>query len=140
MAEVLRALEIRAPADEVWTTIADFAAVESYSPRVARCELEGADGPGQLRHLTLQDGTLTTSRLISIDPAERSMRYAILVTALPLADYTSTIRVDALTDTRCNVTWASRFEPSGASLEEASAFLTGSLAAGLEELRKLHER
>jgi hypothetical protein len=139
MAEVFRSLEMAAPADAVWTTIADFAAVERYSPMVARCDLEGDDGPGQLRHLTLEDGTITTSRMVARDAATRSLTYEILVTKLPLADYSSTMRVRALGPERCEVTWSSRFEPSGATLEQARDFLIANLDAGLEELRKLHE-
>ena len=78
MAEVTRRLEIAAPADRVWATIADFAAVARYSPMVRECQLEGPDGVGQLRHLTLDDDTVTTSRLVALDPAARALRYEIV--------------------------------------------------------------
>ena len=139
MAQVTRAREIHAPALPVWRTIEDFAAVEQYSPMVARCDLEGPSGPGQLRHLTLSDGTVTTSRLIEIRPATYEMTYEILVTQLPLTDYSSTMTVQPLAPDRCRGTWSSRFAPRGASLAEAQAFLVTNLEAGLEELAKLHE-
>ena len=139
MAEVERSLVIGAPGEAVWASIADFAAVEQYSPMVDRCELEGADGPGQLRHLTLSDGTITTSRMVACDAEARAMTYEILVTKLPLRDYSSTMRVRELDGQRCEVTWSSRFEPHGASLGEARDFLVANLDAGLAELRKLHE-
>ena len=139
MAQVTRVREIGAPALPVWRTIEDFAAVERYSPMVTRCDLEGPSGPGQLRHLTLADGTVTTSRLVEVLPATYEMTYEILVTQLPLTDYSSTMTVQPLATDRCQVTWSSRFAPRGASLEEARAFLVTNLEAGLAELAKLHE-
>jgi hypothetical protein len=139
MANVTRERVIQASAKAVWATIADFAAVEQYSPMVSRCDLEGPDGPGQLRHLTLSDGTVTTSRLIALQHEERALTYEIVVTKLPLTDYSSTMRVYPASAERCRVTWSSRFAPRGATLEDASAFLVQNLDAGLEELANLHE-
>ena len=62
--------------------------------------------------------------------------YEILVTALPLADYTSTQRVESLGDGRCAVTWSSRFEPDGVTEAEAQAFLERQLDDGLAELAR----
>jgi mxaD protein len=139
VANVSRERVIQAAAAAVWATIADFAAVEQYSPMVSRCDLEGPDGPGQLRHLTLSDGTVTTSRLVEIQHEARVLAYEIVVTQLPLTDYASTMRVEPVSSGRCRVTWSSRFAPRGASLEEASAFLVQNLDAGLEALANLHE-
>lgn len=139
MAQVERRLEIAAPAAEVWETVADFSAVGRYSPYVEVCELEGPEGVGQLRKLTLVNGTLTVSRCEAVDHEARSTTYRILETKLPLTDYTSTQTVNELGADRCEVVWASNFEPSGASLAEAAGFLETQLDAGLEELRLIFE-
>jgi hypothetical protein len=140
MPEVTLTRHIEAPAEEVWATIADFAAIQRYSPMVAQCTLEGPDGVGQRRRLILSDGGVTVSRLAAIDPEARSLTYEILETRLPLADYSSTQTVRPIDAKRCEVTWSSHFQPRGASEQEASDFLNAQLDAGLEELRALHER
>ncbi len=139
MPQVDCSLEISAPAAAVWETIADFGAIQRFLPMISRCELEGPDGVGQLRKLTLADVTLTVSRLAAIDPAARSLRYEILETKLPLADYSATMQVRELGPHCCEVSWSSRFEPDGATEAEARDFLETQLGAGLQALRELHE-
>jgi mxaD protein len=131
--------EIAARADVVWATVGNFAAVGRYLPSIATCQLEGERGVGQIRRLTLANDTTTVSRCTALDDAARSVTYQILETALPLANYSSTQTVHAIDGDRCRVTWTSRFDPSGASEEEAQAFLEEQLNEGLWELAKLHK-
>ena len=86
---------------------------------VAACRLEGEAGIGQRRVLTLEDGTVTISRLEALDPRTRTLTYRILETRLPLQDYTSTMVVVPRGADRCEVTWTSHFRPRDASPEEA---------------------
>ncbi|MCH2173839.1 SRPBCC family protein [Myxococcota bacterium] len=139
MPTVTRSMEIQAPARDLWATIADFASVERYSPIVEHCRLEGEDGVGQIRRLTLTDGSETVSRMTALDEATSSMSYQILETALPLTNYSSTMRVEALGNERSRITWSSQFEPQGATEDEARGFLETQLDDGLEQLRALHE-
>ena len=137
MAEVSRRRDIEVPAAEAWALVGDFAAVGRYTPMIAEVELEGERGPGQIRRLTLTDGSLTVSRCTALDDDGRRVSYEIVVTALPLADYTSTQRVEALGDGRCAVSWASRFEPHGVTEAEAGEFLVRQLDDGLAALARL---
>ena len=132
--EVSHRREIQAPADEVWALIADFGAIDRFSPMIASCRVEGEEGVGQRRILTLQDGTLTISRLEAIDHDARSLTYRILTTKLPLDDYTSTMEVLPRGAAACEVVWTSRFLPRQATLEEARAFLDGALQDSLRDL------
>ncbi len=149
MVEVTRRLEIAAPADRVWASIAEFATVvrdaaryaPRYAPVVREYELEGPeDGPGQLCHLTLDDDTLTTSQRSALDPAGCALRDEILVPQLPLADYASSMTVHEVAAQGCELIWSSRFRP-GASEEEACGFLERALDDPLQvqELCKLRE-
>ena len=104
---------------------------------VAACRLEGGEGVGQRRILTLIDGSTTISRLDAIDPTRRTLTYRILETKLPLRDYTSTMAVvpQAGTETACEVIWVSHFRPRDATLAEARSFLEGALGASVRDLR-----
>lgn len=133
--EVLHRLTIEAPADEVWALIADFGAIDRYSPMVESCRLEGEAGVGQRRVLRLDNGTTTISRLEAIDPAARTLTYRILETKLPLDDYTSTMVVEPKGASVCEVTWRSDFRPKDATLEEATSFLDAALLASIRDLR-----
>ena len=133
--EVSFRLEIPASAERVWALIADFGAIDRYSPMVVSCALEGEAGVGQRRVLTLANGTITISRLESLDPAARTLTYRILETKLPLDDYTSTMEVLEKGADACEVVWTSHFLPKDATLEEATSFLEGSLGDSIRDLR-----
>ena len=138
-AEVSHRREIGASADQVWALIADFGAIDRYSPMVERCRVEGPDGVGQRRVLSLSNGTITISRLEAIDHAARTLTYRILETKLPLDDYTSTMRVEPRGGTACEVIWTSRFLPKDATLEEATRFLDEGLLGSLRDLHAAFE-
>jgi len=133
--EVSFRLDVPASADRVWALIADFGAIDQYSPMVTSCRVEGGDGVGQRRVLTLENGTVTISRLEAIDPAARTLTYRIVETKLPLEDYTSTMEVREKDNDLCEVIWTSDFLPRDASLEEARSFLEGSLGDSIRDLR-----
>jgi mxaD protein len=134
-AQVSHSLEIEASAAEVWALIADFGAIDRFSPMVVSCTTEGAEGVGQRRILGLDNGTTTISRLEAIDHPGRTLTYRILETRLPLSDYTSTMWVHERAPDRCEVVWTSHFRPRDATLEEASAFLDEGLTGSLRDLR-----
>lgn len=134
-AEVTHRLEIEAPAAEVWALIEDFGAIDRFSPMVVSCRTEGPPGVGQRRVLSLDNGTLTISRLEAIDPVRRTLTYRILETKLPLQDYTSTMLVHERGPGRCEVVWTSHFRPQNATLAEARAFLDEGLRGSLRDLR-----
>ena len=134
-AQVSHRMELSAPADDVWPLLADFGAIGRFSPMIVTCTTEGAEGVGQRRILTLDDGTITISRLEAIDHAARTLSYRILETRLPLSDYTSTMEVLENGTASCTVVWTSQFRPSDATLEEATAFLDKGLLSNLRNLR-----
>jgi hypothetical protein len=132
---VSHSLEIEAPAGRVWALIADFGAIDRFSPIVVSCTTEGDDGVGQRRVLSLDNGTVTISRLEAIDHGARSLTYRILETKLPLDDYTSTVVVHEASGDTCEVVWTSEFNPKDATLAEATAFLDEGLTGSLRDLR-----
>lgn len=139
MIEVTRSLDINANPEVVWQSIADFGAVASFIKTIKECTTEGEDGVGQLRHLILEDNSLTTSRLALLDNEQRILTYEIVTTALPMDDYNSTMTVSDIGNNRCNVNWCSRFEPAGVLPEKIEDYIGTQLAAALQNLKALHE-
>ena len=113
MIKVTRSLIINSNIEEIWQSIADFGGVASFINTIKKCTTEGADGVGQLRHLILDDNSLTTSRLTVLDHERHILTYEIVITALPMNNYTSTMKVEKTGTSSCKVSWCSRFEPSG---------------------------
>lgn len=139
MPDVRCTREIAASAATVWDTVGDFAAVGRYVPTVVKLELEGERGPGQIRRLTLDDGSLTVSRCTALDDEALSVSYEILETELPLDDYSSTQDVHPLAENRCELRWTSQFEPRGVTVAEAVSYLEGAIESGLDVLARQFE-
>ena len=133
---------ISAPASAVWATVADFGTVAAYLPSVVECRLEGT-GIGCRRVLTTGDGGRVVSELIELDDVGLVMGYRIVEGALPFDEYTSRVRVRAVADDRCEVTWSSDFRPdataAGGGPDDVASWLQAQLRSGVEGLRRLHE-
>jgi hypothetical protein len=138
MISVSKTVDIRAPAADVWKTVGDFGSAASYLPVVERCDLRG-EGSNIARVLHLKDGGTFIERLVIVSGSDRSLRYAIVDSPLPVGDYVSTMRVDTVDPQRCRVTWSSTFEARGASEGDARAVVEGIYRMGLDGLQKLHE-
>jgi mxaD protein len=139
MIEVTRSLAINANPEAVWQSIADFGAVSRFIKTIKECTTEGPDGVGQLRHLILEDDSLTTSKLAVLDNTQHLLTYEIVTTALPMDNYSSTMKVEANGDTSCTVNWCSRFEPAGVLPEKIEDYIGIQLVAALQNLKALHE-
>jgi len=86
---VAGAVELAAPADDVWSVIGQFNL--QWHPAVARARLIG-DGLGQLRKLQTRDGREIVERLADVDNANRSYRYT-LISGVPASHYAGVINV-----------------------------------------------
>jgi len=139
MIEVTRTLNINANPDRVWQSIADFGAVSSFISTIKECTTEGPDGVGQLRHLILEDDSLTTSRAAVLDHDQRILSYEIVTTKLPMDDYSSTMTVTARDDNSCNVSWCSRFQAAGVLPEKIEDYIGLQLETALKNLKAMHE-
>jgi len=91
-----------------------------------------------MRRLTLAGGGAVLERLEQKNDKERTYTYSIVEGPLPVADYTSTLRVrEGKNAQSCTVEWSSDFEPKGASESEAVKVMQGVYAAGFENLKKM---
>ncbi len=138
MLTVSETVDLNAPAATVWKTLADFGAPARYLKAVERCELQRHDG-GTERTLYLKGGGTIRERLVLSNDQERALRYTIVESPLPVNDYVSTVRVEALGDGRCRVIWTSTFDARDASDDEARAAIAGIYRMGFDGLKKLHD-
>ncbi|AND67990.1 hypothetical protein ATSB10_05360 [Dyella thiooxydans] len=137
MLSVSEAAELNVPADVVWKTLGDFGAADRYLDVVERCELRH-HGSSVERLLHLRGGGLVHERLVQDCPHDRALRYTIVDSPLPVADYVSTLRVDALDGERCRVSWSATFDPDGAAEEQARDAVAAIYRMGFDGLRRLH--
>ena len=146
---VTKAIDINAPASEVWAIVKDFDALNRWHPAVAKDEIvEGSNNSvGAVRVLTLGDGGTIREKLLAYDESKRSMKYSILEGVLPVSSYESTITVADSSDAASKVTWSGTFKrkdtsPSpAADADDATAKSTmeGVYQAGLDNLKKMAE-
>ena len=137
MLSVSESVDLQAPADAVWKTLGDFGGAQRYLDVVERCELVHHDGSIE-RVLHLKGGGSARERLVLSSDDDRALRYTMVDSPLPVADYVSTVRVDPLGPRQCRVTWAATFDAHGGSDEEAREVVSGIYRMGLEGLRQLH--
>ena len=126
--------QLAVPADQVWEIIGHFNALPDWHPAVQKSELE--DG-GQIRRLTLVGGGSIVERLERIDEEAQVYRYSIIESPLPVANYSSELRVISNDDGTSTVEWSSDFNPAGASAEDAAKVIQGVYEAGLDNLKKM---
>ncbi len=137
MLSVSESIELPAPADAVWKTLGDFGGAQRYLDVVERCEL-ARRGSSTERILHLKGGGSVHERLVLSSDEDRALRYTIVESPLPVADYVSTVRVDPLDERRCRVTWAATFDAYGSSDDQARDAIVGIYRMGFEGLRQLH--
>lgn len=124
--------DVTASADAVWAAVGDFGAISTWHPAVASCELI-AKGDSTFRLLTLGNGATLLEKLVRHDEAARTYTYTIEEGPLPVAGYTSTIKV---TDggSGAILNWVGTFTAKGASESDAVSAITGIYEAGLDSL------
>lgn len=137
MLSVSEAAEFNAPADVVWKIVGDFGAAARYLDVVERCELQHRSGSTE-RWLHLRGGGLVHERLVLACPHDRALRYTIVESPLPVADYVSTVRVDEVDDRHCRVSWSATFDPQGADETQARDAIAAIYRMGFDGLRRLH--
>ena len=128
-------IEAAGSVDNAWALIGDFCGIANWHPAIAKCEMKEMDG-AKLRTLTTQDGALIVEKLTNWDDAAHSYSYEILESPLPVANYASTIKVEAgsAADTVA-IDWSSTFDAKGASDEDAKKTILGIYDAGLGSLK-----
>ncbi len=137
MTKVSMSLNLGVSADQVWDMIGGFNALPDWHPAVEKSEIEG-EGKGSVRTLHLAGGGTIRERLEQLDEEGRVYSYSILSGPLPVANYTSTLRLrEAEGGTGCTVEWESNFQPAGVPEGDAMQTIQGIYQAGFDNLKKM---
>lgn len=120
--------------EKVWETIGGFNALSDWHPAIEKSELEGG---GSIRRLSLVGGGTIVEKLEKLDDDGHSYRYSIVDGPVPVANYSSEIKVTKNAEGGCTVHWSSDFTPKGVDENEAVKAVQGIYQAGFDNLRKM---
>lgn len=124
-----KSAEVSADPEKVWRVIGDFCGIEDWHPAVEKCELDKKDP--KTRTLTLKGGGSIVEKQTARDDKKMSYSYAIVESPLPVANYTSTIKV-AKAGSGSKVTWTGSYKAKGAPAAKAKEAIDGIYEAGLK--------
>jgi len=108
MTEVVVSKQIKVEAANAWNTLASFRGIEEFSP-IEKSITKG-EGEGATRTCYLPDGAAISEVLSKVDNSNMEMQYKITDGPFPVTGYLSTIKVEAVGDINCKVTWGCEFE------------------------------
>ena len=90
-----------------------------------------------MRKLSLAGGGTIIEKLVKKSDTERLYSYTIEDSPLPVANYTSTIRVMDDGKGKSQVEWSSEFTPKNVSDDDAVQVIQGIYQAGFDNLKKM---
>ena len=126
--DVSEKLDTALSADAIWQKIGDFCGIAKWHPAVKNCTLSQKDGVS-LRLLDLGGGATVLEKLVSRDDAKRTYTYDIVEGVLPVANYTSTLTVNA-NGTGSTIVWIGKFDAKGTPDAKAQEVISGIYKAG----------
>lgn len=148
--KVVEAIEIDAPAAKVWVLVGDFArGWPAWHPAIEASTADKGNEVGSMRHLNIKGGKSLDEELEDYDAAAMSLKYRIKSgDALPVTNYSSTIRISPLGGDKCSVEWRGAFyrgfpnndPPPDRNDEAAIAAVTGVYKTGLTNLKVVAEK
>ena len=104
---------IDAPIDAVWAKIRDFNALPDWHPAIADSHIENdepSDKVGCIRNFNLNDGGNIREQLLTLSDIDYQCTYSILISPMPLDNYTATMRLLPITDgNRTYAEWTAAF-------------------------------
>jgi mxaD protein len=140
---------INAPAEKVWSKVANFGDLGAWHPAVAKTEITSGvnNTQGAVRKLTLQDGGTIVETLTNYNASAMTYSYVINEGVLPLSAYASTIQVKPLSNATAEVTWKGGFKRKDTSAtpakgqddEAATSTAHAVYRGGLDNLKKITE-
>lgn len=146
--KIEKSIVIKAEPAKVWAMVKDFGGIQKWHPAVASTKVE-KKGEDTLRFLTLKSGGTVLEKLRSADDASMKLKYEIVETTLPVADFNAVISVAAGANANETVvTWTGRCYrvyklnppiPEGQDDKSAADAVTNIIDAGLTNLKKVIE-
>ena len=123
MASATISKRIDVPADAVWRLISNFGDT-SWMPAGTQVTLVGS-GVGMERHIAIGPDKSIHERLETLDPAARTLRYAIPVNVpFPVTNYHAAMRVSAA-GAGCELEWSASYDVAGDVAEAVEKSVQG---------------
>lgn len=110
MTEVIVSKTVQIEASKAWATLSSFRNIEAISP-IERSETIG-EGSGATRTCYMPDGAAIYEVLDKVDNATMEMQYKITKGPFPITGYVSNVKVEAVGNSNCKITWGCQFETS----------------------------
>jgi hypothetical protein len=114
---------IQVPAAKAWSTLSSFRNIEAISP-IERSETVG-EGVGAKRTCYLPDGAAIYEVLNKMESDTMEMQYKITEGPFPVTGYVSDIKVKALGDSSCNITWECEFSSEDEAKDAMTELFSG---------------
>jgi hypothetical protein len=133
-ATLSRSIDVKGAPSAVWSVIGPFCAIKDWLPPVGACIEDGKAPP--TRTLVTKDGKAAfVETQTARNDAEYSYSYSFISSPLPVANYTSTIKVTAKGDGFSTITWTGSYTPDQGKEKAANEALNGVYEAGLAEIK-----
>ena len=128
--------KVAAPVAKVFAIAGDFGGLEK-NEMIIDFSVEGS-GVGAVRTITLAGGGVIVERLEKHDPAAATFTYAIIneQTALPVANYVSTVVITADGANGSIINWSSTFDAVGMPEAQVEAIIGGVYKGGIARTRQ----
>ena len=126
---------IQEPANDVWSVVSNFGALDQFVEAIKECTSDG-NGVEAVRTLTLQDGTEVNEKLETLDEQNHTLTYSIVSSPLPIENYTGTMKIRKTDKNAPEFTWSSTFEAKNNATDEMKETLEGLYQLGVEGLQK----
>ncbi len=99
---------IDASAESVWAILRDFNSPAKWIKAIVNC-ISNGNQIGSIRTLTLANGGIVRERLETIRDEAMILDFQILESPLPLAGYSSSMRIMDLGNQQCLLIWISQY-------------------------------
>ena len=102
---------IQVPASEAWAKLLSFRNIEEISPIIVKSETIG-EGVGATRICYMPDGAAAAihETLHKVEDTTMELQYKMTKGPFPISRYISDVKVTAIGDFSCKVTWGCQFE------------------------------
>jgi len=109
MATIREQTWLDAPADQVWKTVGDPAAVHEWVPSLRSCVMDGA-----LRRCELDRGGVVVEEILTVDDTLRRIQYGVRE-GLPVESHLGTVDVIEVGPARCLLVYGTDITPDAAA-------------------------
>ncbi|MFS8049747.1 SRPBCC family protein [Rhizobium sp. BR 314] len=114
MAKAYASAVIDAPIETVWKLVRDFNGLPNWHPAIAKSEIEGGHGSGDvgcIRSFYLTDGAHVREQLLALSDVDHSLSYSFVKPAFPVKNYVAGIRLLPITEgNRTFAEWTASFD------------------------------